>query len=57
MVQVVDEAVRAGGVAQGNQILQEGNLHFAPFGQGVAMPAVMLLLVQEQRVEGLAAGL
>ncbi|MNH12419.1 hypothetical protein D3C79_719580 [compost metagenome] len=56
-MQVVDEAVGAGGVAQRHQVLEERDLQLALGGQGFAVPAVVLLLVDEQRVEGMALGL
>ena len=49
-MQVVDEAVGAGGVAQGHQVLEEGNLQLALCHQGIAVPAIVGLLVEEQRV-------
>ena len=57
LVQVVDEAVRAGRVAQRDQVLEERDLQFALGGEGFAMPAVFLLLVDEQRIEGVALAL
>ncbi|MNC36209.1 hypothetical protein D3C75_847190 [compost metagenome] len=56
LVQVVDEAVGAGGVAQRHQVLEEGNLQFALGRQGVAVPAIVVLLVDEQGIEGVAVG-
>ncbi|MNH10624.1 hypothetical protein D3C79_701100 [compost metagenome] len=56
LVQVVDETVGAGGVAQRDQILEEGYLQLALGRQRFTMPAVLLLLVDEQRVEGAALG-
>lgn len=52
LVQVVDEGIRAGGVAQGHQVLEEGDLQLALRHQGVAVPAVVALLVQEQHFQG-----
>ena len=50
LVQVVDETVGAGGIAQGHQIFEEGDLQFALRHQRIAMPAIILLLVEEQHV-------
>ncbi len=51
VLEVVDEGIGAGGVAQGHQVLEEGNLQFALGYQGVAVPAIVSLLVEEQRVQ------
>ena len=55
-LEVVDEGVRAGGVAQGHQVLEEGNLQFTLGHQGIAVPAVVGLFVEKQHVQ-LALGL
>ncbi len=44
LVQVIDEAVGAGGVAQGYQVLEEGDLQLALGGQGFTVPAIVSLL-------------
>ncbi|MNF96114.1 hypothetical protein D3C84_788920 [compost metagenome] len=56
LVQVVDETVGAGRVAQRHQVLEEGNLQFALGRQGVAVPAIVVLLVDEQGIEGVTVG-
>ena len=50
-LEVIDEGIGAGGVAQGHQILEEGNLQLTLAHQGIAMPAVVGLLVEKQHVE------
>jgi len=51
VLEVVDERVRAGRIAQGHQVLEEGNLQLALRRQGVAVPAVSGLLVEEQHIQ------
>ncbi|MNQ95936.1 hypothetical protein D3C85_1115190 [compost metagenome] len=50
-LEVIDERVRAGRVAQGHQVLEEGNLQLALGHQGVAVPAVVGLLVEKQHIQ------
>ncbi len=50
-LEVVDEGVRAGGVAQGHQVLEERNLQFTLGHQGIAVPAVVGLLIEKQCIQ------
>ncbi|MCY1185377.1 hypothetical protein D9M73_261480 [compost metagenome] len=56
LVQVVDEAVRAGWGTQRHQVLEERDLQLTLGSQGLAVPVVVLLLVDEQCVECMAPG-
>ena len=54
-LEVVDEREAARRVAQGHQVLEERNLQFALGHQGIAMPVVVGLALQEHRIKSLAA--
>lgn len=50
-VQVVDEGIGTGWIAQGYQVLEEGNLQLALADQGIAVPAIVGLFVEEQDLQ------